>query len=99
MEILENERVIFDLTDFLEKLKIYGNTMPSVEHIVGAWQVSSGIVLDVTSPYVVRHITEDADTILTPLRYVPAAAPAPAAPEEPPASPVAAPAAPEAPTT
>jgi hypothetical protein len=86
MEILENERVLFDLTEFLEKLKIFGNTMPSVEHIVGAWQVSTGIVLDVTSPYVVRHITEDADTILTPLPYV---APAPAPPEEPPAAPAA----------
>ena len=80
MEILENERVVVDLTEFLEKMKIYGTFMPSVEHIVGAWYVSSGIVLDTTSQYVVRHITEDAETVLTPLQYV---QPAPAAPEAP----------------
>jgi hypothetical protein len=84
MEILENDRVVFDLTDFLEKTKIYATRMPSVEHIVGAWYASVGIVLDTTSPYVVRHITEGAETVLTPLQYVaPAPAPTPApVPEE-----------------
>jgi len=94
MEILENDKVVFDLTDFLEKMKIYGTFMPSVEHIIGAWYISSGIVLDTTSPYVVRHITENADTIITPLQYVQPvpAVEAPAVPEAP-----AAPAVPEAP--
>lgn len=88
MEILENERVVFDLTDFLEKMKIYGRFMPSVEHIIGAWYISSGIVLDTTTPYVVRHITENAETVLTPLQYVQPAPAAPVAPasEEAPAS-------------
>jgi len=72
MEILENDRVVFDLTDFLGKMEIYGERMPCVQHIIGAWYASSSIVLDTTSPYVVRHITETAETVLTPLPYVPA---------------------------
>lgn len=72
MEILENDRVVFDLTDFLGKMEIYGERMPCVQHIIGAWYASSSIVLDTTSPYVVRHITETAETVLTPLPYIPA---------------------------
>jgi hypothetical protein len=85
MEILENDKVVFDLTDFLENMKIYGTSMPSVEHIIGTWYISNGIVLDTTSRYVVRHITENAETVLTPLPWHPAPAPAPSepAPSEP----------------
>jgi hypothetical protein len=83
MVILENDRVVFDLTDFLENTKIYGRNMPSVEHIIGAWYISNGIVLDTTSQYIVRHITEDAETVLTPLPWHPAPAPAEPAPAEP----------------
>ena len=57
MEVVENDKVVFDLTDFLSSVTVYPstfNTCPPVAHILGAWTLSSKIVLDRERPFVVR---------------------------------------------
>ncbi len=59
MQIIENEAVVFDLTDFLSSIKVYPsalNTCPPVAHILGAWTLSSRIVLDRGRSFIVRLI-------------------------------------------
>jgi len=68
MEILEDDKVVYDLTDFLETVKVYNldeNIMPSVAHILGAWSTHSCIVLDRTRPFTIRMVTDKAETVNT----------------------------------
>jgi len=49
MEIVDGARVVYDLTDFTQSIKVYprvDGVFPSVAHILGAWSLSSRIVLD-----------------------------------------------------
>jgi hypothetical protein len=57
MEVVENDQVVFDLTDFLSSITVYPSThnkCPSVAHILSAWTLSSQIVLDRERSFVVR---------------------------------------------
>lgn len=89
MEIVEglgdNAKVAYDLTDFLEKVVVMnvedgGRRFPSVAQILGAWRLSSHIVLDRSGRFQVRLMTDAADTVevavanATPLQGVVAAA-------------------------
>lgn len=65
MEILEDDIVIFDLTNFIETMKVHtvqSEFFPSVAHILAAWSISSAVILDATREFKVRMITTKADT-------------------------------------
>jgi hypothetical protein len=68
MEIVEGDAVVYDLTEFIENVKIHtlgDEFFPSVAHILGAWSISSGIVLDTTRGFLVRMIDTQANMIET----------------------------------
>ena len=61
--------VIFDLTDFIVKVRYIETTdsgCPTISEIISAWSIGSMIVLD-RDRFSVRYITEDGDTVLTTL--------------------------------
>lgn len=69
MEILEEDSVIYDLTDFIGDIKVHTSgavVFPSIAHILGAWSLSSGIILDATREFNVRIIDIDGNTVLFP---------------------------------
>ena len=47
-EIVLDGRAFYDLTDFAETVRVYSDDerAPSIQHLIGAWGLSSGIVLD-----------------------------------------------------
>lgn len=73
LEILYKEKVFYDLTDFAETIRVRtegGNLAPCIPHILGAWSLSSGIVLDATKGFEVRLIDMEANTFeVSPFDY------------------------------
>jgi len=71
MEILDGDDVIYDLTDFIQKVRVYKSTeaapAPSVQHVVAAWMLDAGTVLNPSRNYVVRYINMHAETVDLPL--------------------------------
>ena len=70
MTIVGEERIVHDLTDFVERARVFhtnGGTFPSVAHIIGAWSLSSGIVLNTRNEYFANIITNTADTMALPV--------------------------------
>jgi hypothetical protein len=69
MEIVEDSKVVYDLTDFAETIRVYNATSdtssPSVAHIMSAWSASSGIVLTPTRPFKLRLVDTAANTVET----------------------------------
>ena len=66
MEILAGEDVVCDLTDFIASVKVHTYSMdvlPSIAHLLGAWSIHSGIVLDRGRNFMVRVIDTRANTI------------------------------------
>jgi len=60
------ERVVHDLTDFLENVEVFHANItmfPSIAHILGAWSLSSKIVLNPEHNYTVDIITDTGDTL------------------------------------
>jgi len=74
MEIHHEESVVYDLTDFLEGVRVYRSSPgvePSVAHILGAWSTSSGIVLDRKREFIVSMVADSGNTInCDPLSFV-----------------------------
>ena len=70
--ITDGERIIHDLTDYMESVRIFHSTgaVPSVAHILGAWSLSSGIVVNPSNNYFVTVITSTADTVILPMTGV-----------------------------
>lgn len=73
MELIENETAFYDLTDFLEDMIVYRErtspaktTFPTVGQILGAWTLSSGVVVD-PARFKARMINSSAETIIIPL--------------------------------
>ena len=69
MSVVSEERVVHDITDFVDSLRVcHSNpdTFPSIAHILGAWSLSSRIVLNPAAEYCVSIITSSADTIAMP---------------------------------
>ena len=55
----------YDLTDFLETMTFYhvkGYPVPSIAHIMAAWQLFSRVVVD-QSRFTARYITDEGDTV------------------------------------
>jgi hypothetical protein len=73
LEILYKEKVFYDLTDFAEMIRVRsaeGKLAPCIPHILGAWSLSSGIVLDATRGFEVRLIDMEANTFeVSPFDY------------------------------
>jgi hypothetical protein len=69
MTIVDEGRVIHDLTEFLESVRVFhrNSAFPSIAHILGAWSLSSGIVLNIKREYFANIITTDADTMALPV--------------------------------
>ena len=70
MAIVDDERVVHDLTEFLASIRVFHSNpkiFPSVAHIIGAWSLSSGIVLNPSNNYFANSITISADTITIPI--------------------------------
>ena len=68
MEILDNDRVVHDLTDFIDEIDVYSTEQehsPCIAHIIGAWSLSSEIVLDTTRFFKVRFTNSSGSTVTT----------------------------------
>jgi hypothetical protein len=56
----------YDLTDFIETLKVHNvaeeKVLPSVYHVIGAWSLGSHIILD-GSRFNIRYINTSAETV------------------------------------
>ena len=66
LEIVD-ESVVYDLTDFIELIRVYSNgSTPSPAHLVNAWSLSSELVLNPELGYKVRYMTDTADTFEVP---------------------------------
>jgi hypothetical protein len=69
MNVVSDDRVIHDLTDFVDSLRVYHSnpaTFPSIAHILGAWSLSSRIVLNPANKYFVTIVMANADTLALP---------------------------------
>jgi hypothetical protein len=63
LEIIDSDsEVVFDLTDYVETVRYYGNSLPTISELVVAWSLGSWIVLD-TTKYKARYITQTCDTV------------------------------------
>jgi hypothetical protein len=73
LEILYKEKVFYDLTDFAEMIRVRttaGDLAPCIPHILGAWSLSSGVVLDATRGFEVRLVDMEANTFeVSPFDY------------------------------
>ena len=68
LEIVLDGEVLYDLTDYVEKLKVYTTghpdaASPSLMDILTAWSLHSGVVLDNKREFIYRIITDSGDTI------------------------------------
>ena len=61
-----SSKCIYDLTDFIEKVRVcyvknvnYGS--PTVAQVIGAWSISSGVILDWSQQIFVNIINQDGD--------------------------------------
>jgi hypothetical protein len=68
LEIVLNGKVMYDMTDYIEKLKVYTTDMsdaptPSLIDILTAWSLHSGVVLDNKKAIIYRIITDSGETI------------------------------------
>jgi len=70
MGVVSDEQLVHDLTDFVESIRVFHSnpeTFPSIAHIIGAWSLSSRIVLNPANKYFATIITSTADTIAVPI--------------------------------
>jgi len=70
MEIIDSHGVVYDLTEFIQATQVYSLTnhlFPCIAHILSAWSVYSGIVLNPTKGLLARIIDIHANTIELPI--------------------------------
>ncbi len=62
-EVYHDTLSLYDLTSFVENIRwVGGETPPSPNHILSAWFLETGILLDPTLPLVLQVINENGDT-------------------------------------
>jgi hypothetical protein len=63
LEIIEKDKVLYDLTEFLEHIQVYSEkgVFPSILQLVGAWGLSSGIIVDMNRGFEFRIICNQAN--------------------------------------
>jgi hypothetical protein len=66
-EVQFNGLTLYDITEFLEQLKWAGSTRPSTGHVLAAWALYSGIVLQLRDGMVLKTINEDGSESSLPL--------------------------------
>jgi hypothetical protein len=62
-EIKYNDLVLYDISDFLEDIKWAGTTRPTPSHVLAAWSLDSGIVLNEKEGLTLHTITEDGSEV------------------------------------
>ena len=71
MEIIHNDTVLYDITDFIEKVRVYNPELdrqsPSAAHVVGAWTLTSGVIPDLYMDLELRIIDLEANTKTIPI--------------------------------
>lgn len=74
-EIYHGELSLYDITSFTEVLKwTGGETSPSPNHVLSAWSLETGILLDPSLPLVLKVITQEGEESSIPLHTRPTAA-------------------------
>jgi hypothetical protein len=66
-QIKYNDLLLYDITEFLQEVRWAGNERPSPAHILSAWSLSSGIVLNLTEGLTLCTINEDGTESVLPL--------------------------------
>jgi hypothetical protein len=85
VEIVLDGQTFYDLTDFVETVRVYSEEgrAPSIQHLIGAWGLSSGIVLDHTRGFEAHVILNNGSAaVLDPNDTDPLGEVAPAAEED-----------------
>ena len=70
MGITKGEECLHDLDDFINSITVYKPQeadFPNMAHLIGAWSLTSKIVLDSTRDYKVCLLTDMADSICVPI--------------------------------
>ena len=63
LEILRDDAVVFDLTDFIEGVTVYSdNGFPSICQIVQAWMIDSHVILTRECDFMARVVADDGST-------------------------------------
>lgn len=63
LEILRDDAVVFDLTDFIEGVTVYSdNGFPSICQIVQAWMIDSHVILTRECDFLARVVADDGST-------------------------------------
>lgn len=60
-EVYHQELSLYDLTEFVQGLHYTGTTAPSVRHILAAWFLHTGILLDLSLPMSLKVFTEEGE--------------------------------------
>jgi hypothetical protein len=67
-EIYHGDLALYDITSFTESLRwTGGETAPSANHVLAAWYIDTGVLLDPSLPLVLRVINEEGDQTEIPL--------------------------------
>lgn len=74
-EIYHGDLALYDITSFTESLKwTGGDAAPSANHVLSAWYLETGILLDPSLPLVLRICNEEGEMKTIPLHQASAAA-------------------------
>lgn len=57
--IWHEDLMLYTISDFIEDCKYQGEEPPSPQHILAAWFLKTGILLDPSLPFVLKVVTED----------------------------------------
>jgi hypothetical protein len=58
-QIKYNDLVLYDITDYLQQARWAGTVRPSISHVLAAWSLHSGIVLNVVDGLTLQVIKSD----------------------------------------
>lgn len=67
MEVVGDDLVLHDLTDFLGNVYVYSDKhedVPNVPHLLGAWSLHSGVVLNPSAKYTVRGLASSGNDFM-----------------------------------
>lgn len=76
-EVYHGDLALYDITSFTESLKwTGGDSAPSANHVLSAWSLATGILLDPSLPLVLKIINQEGEESSIPLHTLPAVQPA-----------------------
>ncbi len=67
-EIYHEGLSLYDLTEFVQSIHYSGTVAPTAHHILGAWFLHTGILLDTSLPMSLKVFTEEGEEVVIPLR-------------------------------